>query len=78
MYPYESNIFLSLNFYVFCFIYLMSPTKHYLTPCCLCIASPQVRMEKMVVFDHLRETSKVGLIALEKKRASDLQNFLPP
>ena len=29
--------------------------------------------KKMVVFDHFRETSKVGLIALEKK----LQNYSP-
>ena len=44
----------------------MSPTKHYETPYCHCFTSPQIRDKKMVVFDYLREISKVGLIALEK------------
>ena len=56
----------------------MSPTKRYETPCCLCITSPQVRVKKMVVFDHLREISKVGLIALEKSVSRTYRIFCHP
>ena len=56
----------------------MSPTKRYETPCCLCITSPQVRVKKMMVFDHLREISKVGLIALEKSVPRTYRIFCHP